>query len=44
MYGTHVWKLPIPRVFHTLMGMRPEVIDAFRLTLGRRSGRLGTLA
>jgi SAM-dependent methyltransferase len=44
MYGTHVWKLPIPRVFHTLMGMRPEVIDAFRHTLGRRSGRLGPLA
>ena len=44
MYGTHVWKLPIPRVFHTLMGLRPEVSEAFRHTLGRRSGRLGTLA
>ncbi|HAB14773.1 MAG TPA: methyltransferase type 11 [Planctomycetaceae bacterium] len=44
MYGTRVWKLPIPRVFHTLLGIRPEAVDAFRQTLGRRVGRLGQLA
>ena len=44
MYGTRVWKLPIPRVFHTLLGVRPDLIDAFRQTLGRRVGRLGPLA
>lgn len=43
MYNTHFWKLPIPRAFHTLLGIRHESVDAFRRFLGRRVGRLGTV-
>jgi SAM-dependent methyltransferase len=41
MYGTRVWRLPVPRVFHTLLGLRREGLGALRQALGRRAGRLG---
>ena len=40
MYSTRVWRLPIPRVFHTLLGLRRQWLGAFRQALGRRVGRL----
>jgi SAM-dependent methyltransferase len=40
MYSRRVWCLPIPRVFHTLLGIRWEFVDAFRNALGRRVRRL----
>ncbi len=43
MYSTRVWNLPIPRVFHTLLGMRPELVPAFRDALGSRASRLEAL-
>jgi SAM-dependent methyltransferase len=43
MYGRRVWKLPIRRVFHTVLGMRRELVDAFRAALGSRTGRLEAL-
>jgi SAM-dependent methyltransferase len=43
MYSRRVWYLPIPRVFHTLLGMRWEFVDAFRNALGRRVRRLEAL-
>ena len=43
MYSTRVWNLPIPRVFHTLLGIRPEFVSAFRDALGSRVNRLESL-
>jgi SAM-dependent methyltransferase len=40
MYSRRVWMLPIPRVFHTLVGIRPEIAPAFRAALGSRANRL----
>ena len=40
MYSTRVGRLPIPRVFHTLLGLRRQGLSAFRQALGRRVGRL----
>ena len=40
MYSRHVWNLPIPRVFQTLLGLRREFVDAFRTALGCRVQRL----
>jgi hypothetical protein len=40
MYSRRVWYLPIPRVFHTLLGICREFVDAFRNALGRRVRRL----
>jgi hypothetical protein len=44
MYSTRLSRLPIPRAFHTLVGIRPELHDAFVRALGRRSSRLGAMA
>jgi SAM-dependent methyltransferase len=44
MYGTRLWGLPIPRSFHTLVGLRPALADAFVRRLGPRANRLGPLA
>jgi len=41
IYGSHIWKTPLPRVFHTLVGLRPALVPRFRQQLGRRASRLG---
>ncbi|MBI3854116.1 MAG: class I SAM-dependent methyltransferase [Planctomycetes bacterium] len=41
MYSTRLGILPIPRAFHSLIGLRPEVKEAFLRSLGSRSSRLG---
>jgi hypothetical protein len=40
MFSTRLWRLPIPRAFHTLIGIRRELRDAFVSALGRRASRL----
>lgn len=42
MYSTCLWFLPIPRAFHTLIGIRPAYKEAFVRALGPRAGRLGS--
>lgn len=44
MYSTRLWFLPIPRSFHTLVGIRPALCDALTGRLGRQARRLGPLA
>lgn len=36
IYGIRLWRLPIPRVFHSLVGIRRELRAEFRENLGRR--------
>lgn len=36
IYGTRLWGLPIPRVFHALVGVRPSYRPAFLRHMGRR--------
>jgi SAM-dependent methyltransferase len=36
IYGTRLWGLPIPRVFHALVGLRPGYRDGFLRHMGRR--------
>jgi SAM-dependent methyltransferase len=43
MYGSRIWNTPVPRVFHTLLGIRREFIPALISQLGRRKTRLGEL-
>ena len=43
IYGSRIWKTPLPRVFHTLVGLRPALVPGFRQQLGRRASRLGEL-
>lgn len=43
MYNTRLWKLPIPRVFHTILGIRPASVESFRRALRGRVGRLHSL-
>jgi SAM-dependent methyltransferase len=43
IYGTRLWRLPIPRVFHSLVGIRPEYRDAFLRNMGNRIGSLGKI-
>ena len=40
MCDTHLWRTPIPRAFHALVGARPLVWEAFVGALGRRASRL----
>ncbi|HYH86387.1 MAG TPA: class I SAM-dependent methyltransferase [Pyrinomonadaceae bacterium] len=42
MCGTRLWRTPIPRAFHALVGARPRVWDAFANALGRRASRLSS--
>lgn len=44
MYGRKIWRTPLPRVFHTLVGLRRPLIPEFRRALGHRIGRLDELA
>ena len=43
IYGTRLWRLPIPRVFHSLVGIRPEYRDAFLNNMGKRIASLGKI-
>jgi SAM-dependent methyltransferase len=40
LYGRRVGPLPLPRAFHTLVGVRPHLRDALRASLGWRARRL----
>jgi SAM-dependent methyltransferase len=44
MYGRKIWRTPLPRVFHTLIGLRRPLVGEFRRALGHRIGRLDELA
>lgn len=43
VYGVRLWRLPIPRAFHSLMGVLPEYHDAFVANLGRKVVALGVI-
>ncbi|HKF26398.1 MAG TPA: class I SAM-dependent methyltransferase [Candidatus Acidoferrum sp.] len=43
IYGANIWGTPLPRVFHTLVGMRRNILPAFRAGLGVRAIRLGEM-
>lgn len=43
LYGSRLWKLPIPRVMHTVFGIRPDLRDAVMEQLGQRTVRMGPL-
>ena len=43
IYGSNIWGTPLPRVFHTLAGMRRNILPAFRAGLGVRAIRLGEM-
>jgi SAM-dependent methyltransferase len=43
IYGARIWKTPAPRVFHTLIGLRRNLLPELRRQLGRKAGRLGEL-
>ncbi len=40
MYGEKIWSTPLPRVFHALVGLRPDLWPKFRQALGVRIGRV----
>jgi 2-polyprenyl-3-methyl-5-hydroxy-6-metoxy-1,4-benzoquinol methylase len=43
IYGTRLWRLPIPRVFHSLVGIRPQYREAFLRNMGSRIASLGKI-
>lgn len=43
IYGTRLWRMPIPRVFHSLVGIRPEYHEAFIANMGTRIASLGKI-
>ena len=43
IYGTRLWRLPIPRVFHSLVGIRPEYRESFLSNMGKRIASLGKI-
>lgn len=43
IYGTRLWRLPIPRVFHSLVGIRGEYHEAFVRNMGTRIAALGKI-
>jgi SAM-dependent methyltransferase len=43
IYGTRLWRMPIPRVFHSLVGIRPKYRDAFLSNMGTRLASLGKI-
>lgn len=43
IYGTRLWRMPIPRVFHSLVGIRPKFRDAFLRNMGNRIASLGKI-
>ena len=43
IYGTSLWRLPVPRVFHSLVGIRPVYHQAFVRNMGNRIASLGKI-
>jgi len=43
IYGTRLWGLPIPRVFHSLVGVRAKYRDRFLQNMGGRIASLGCI-
>ncbi|MEW6736895.1 MAG: class I SAM-dependent methyltransferase [Acidobacteriota bacterium] len=43
IYGTRLWRLPIPRVFHALVGIRPDYRENFLKYMGNRIAALGKI-
>ena len=43
IYGTRLWRMPIPRVFHSLVGIRPIYREAFIRNMGTRIASLGKI-
>lgn len=43
IYGAKIWSTPVPRVFHTLVGVRHKFVLELRRQLGRYATRLGEL-
>ena len=43
IYGTRLWGLPIPRAFHSLVGIRPEFRDAFVAHMRGKIASLGVI-
>jgi SAM-dependent methyltransferase len=43
IYGTRLWGLPIPRVFHSLVGVRPAYRESFLRHMGGRVASLGKI-
>ena len=43
IYGTRLWRMPIPRVFHSLVGIRPDYRDRFIRNMGSRIASLGRI-
>jgi 2-polyprenyl-3-methyl-5-hydroxy-6-metoxy-1,4-benzoquinol methylase len=43
IYGAKIWGTPAPRVFHTLVGLRRELVPELRRQLGRFASRLEEL-
>jgi SAM-dependent methyltransferase len=40
MYGERIWNTPLPRVFHSIVGVQSAMFDTLRQQLGRRAARL----
>jgi SAM-dependent methyltransferase len=40
IYGAKIWNTPAPRVFHALVGFRPELVPHLKQSLGRMLGEL----
>lgn len=43
VYGTRLWRMPVPRVFHSLVGIRPAYNAAFVRNMGNRIASLGKI-
>lgn len=43
IYGTLLWRLPIPRVFHSLVGIRSVYRETFLRNMGNRIASLGKI-
>lgn len=41
MYSSRVWRLPLSRVFHAVLGIREPLLESFIAALGRRRIRIG---
>jgi SAM-dependent methyltransferase len=40
MYGVRIWNTPVPRVFHALVGFRPDLVPRIKANLGGMLGEL----
>jgi SAM-dependent methyltransferase len=43
IYGTQLWALPIPRAFHSLVGMLPQLREGFIARMGNKIRSLGVI-